>query len=128
MEEHMSNIKVTRTAEISVKTIISEIRDTMRKILHESLDNIIDGKVSLEDMALTHLAKMLNELDKSPDTQAKKLVHYENIAELWTNYCSDTFFSENPRIEDVIMVVSEGKDGEALEKFWVCRNIYVSPL
>ena len=124
----MSKFKVTRTAEISVKTIISEIRDVTGPILHESLKNIMDGKVNWDDMALEHLTKMLCGLDKFPLIQEKKLAKYEEIAELWTDYCSDMFFSENPRIEDVVMVVNESKDGEALEKFWVCRNIYVSPL
>lgn len=119
-----AKVKISKTAEVSMKVIIDDIRNAVRPILHDSLNNIIDGKVNWEGMSLEHLTKQLNNLTNFPHTQDKKLSHYELIAELWTEHCSDAFFIKHSQydISDVIMVVCEDKSGEPIEKFWVCKK------
>lgn len=124
--DKMEKVKITTIAEVPMQSIINDVRNSMRQILHDSLNNIIDGKVKWEDMALEYLAKRLSNLSNIPDTQEKKLSHYEIIAEFWADHCSDAFFNSHPSVSDVIMVVDEDKSGEALEKFWVCRNAYIT--
>lgn len=111
-------IELRLSAVVSMQSIICDLRNTMRKVMHDGLNEVIDGKESLDESTLGHIVPLLSNLDKMPNNQAEKLSHYEKIAELWTEICSEDFFASDASISDVIMVVCE----QTGEKFWVCSR------
>ena len=104
--------------EISIQVMINDIRNEIKKIIYGDFDNIIDGKITWDSHANTieSWAKTLYNISNFQDVGV--------IKRLWTEYCSDAFFQINPKISDVIMVTKE-LNGEALDKVWVCRNVYL---
>jgi hypothetical protein len=124
MEEKAQTSSRQITISIPMTQIVEDIRNHYRPQLEENLAGLMSGKIPLDGEDATcffHYLKVLNTLDKLPLSQSEKLSHYEMIAEMWSDFCSTDFFLNNPRIHDVLMVVSTA-NGKALEKFWLCQN------
>jgi hypothetical protein len=104
--------------EISIQMMVNDIRDEMSKVIHSDLNSVFNGYTTWESRANTieAWAKTLYNISNFQDVGT--------IKKLWTEYCSDAFFKINPKISDVIMVTKE-LNGEALDKVWVCRNVYL---
>jgi len=126
MDETAKNISIQTTVSIPMTQIVEDIRNHFRPLLQENLAGLLSGKIPMDadgndETCFIPRLQALNSMDNLPLSQAEKLNHYETIAEMWTDFCSEDFFLNNPQIHDVLMVVSSA-NGKALEKFWLCQN------
>lgn len=53
---------------------------------------------------------------------------HDELANLWAEFCADLYLSENPDVEDVLMLTNGFKPGENIQKIWLANKDETVPV
>lgn len=97
---------IGKSITLTREDVVNDLKPVVIDILRDSVESLIDhGDI----LPFNHF-RNLNEKNN------------EELADLWCDLISDHFLNVNPDIEDVVMLVDDGKKSGVKEKIWLASK------
>lgn len=118
-----TDIPVQTSVTISVEKMLEDIRQHHSKYITPIFQKVLQGtSTETEKIKLFNVLNLLQVMGKKGLTSAERMSQYNTIGSQWVGLISDTFFKNNPDVNQVLMsILNDGKS----EIVWVCNNVKI---
>lgn len=117
-----TDIPVQTSVTISVEKMLEDIRKHYTNIA-PIFQKVLQGtSTEAEKIKLFNVLNLLQEMGKKGLTRAERMSQYNKIGGQWVDLISNSFFKNNPNVNQVLMsILYDGKS----EIVWVCNNVKI---